>query len=113
MNVSRIYDDSMQYAGQIRLFTILVSGTVPVKSAADYAWGGTFSLGGQFSRTLGRPLGVFDLTQVQTGACGTVPSRNTLGGGGASAATGVKPIIFSMKSISFGLLFLAESCLFS
>ena len=56
MNVSLIYQQASAYAKQIRIFTVLVSGTVPIKSAAPYGWG--------------------------------VPSRETLGGGGASAATG-------------------------
>jgi sialate O-acetylesterase len=56
MNVTQIYQEASAYADQIRLFTVTVSGTPPIKSAADYGWG--------------------------------VPSQDTLGGGGAGAATG-------------------------
>jgi hypothetical protein len=56
MNVTQIYQESRAYEHQIRLFTVLVSGAPPIKSAAAYDWG--------------------------------VPSQDTLGGGGASSATG-------------------------
>ena len=39
MNVSLIYQQASAYAKQIRIFTVLVSGTVPIKSAAPYGWG--------------------------------------------------------------------------
>ena len=39
MNVTRIYEESAQYTGQIRVFTVLVSSAVPIKSAAPYGWG--------------------------------------------------------------------------
>jgi sialate O-acetylesterase len=56
MNVTKIYHEAQTYERQIRIFTVLVSGEPPIKSAVDYDWG--------------------------------VPSQATLGGSGASVATG-------------------------
>lgn len=39
VNVTKIYEEASHYAQQIRIFTILVSGTPPIKSAAPYGWG--------------------------------------------------------------------------
>jgi hypothetical protein len=63
MNVTKIYQEAALFAKQIRIFTIAVSGTPPVKSAAVKSSGGT----------------AYDWG---------VPSEDTLGGGGASPASG-------------------------
>jgi hypothetical protein len=63
MNVTKIYSEAAQYSEQIRIFTIAVSGTPPVKSAAVKSPGGT----------------AYDWG---------VPSVDSLGGGGVSPATG-------------------------
>jgi hypothetical protein len=39
VNVTQIYASAPAYAHQIRLFTVLVSGQLPIKSAAPYKWG--------------------------------------------------------------------------
>jgi sialate O-acetylesterase len=63
MNVTQIYANAASYARQLRLFTVLVSGKPPIKSAAPYSWG-VPSL-----QTLGGAPG------APTSAGGTVPRR--------------------------------------